>query len=382
MDCTEAGILRAYLDGELSLARRRAVAAHLAACPACRESLVRLAEQAAEVGDALACLAPGPEEAVSPAAALRAWRARAVRPGIWERFRGGLSAMGNGFFGRRWQVAVAALVAVLVVTAPLTPVGSAVGELLSVFRAEKFAPISIDPAATTPSTAGQLDPLEFGQFAVRTEPTFTKITDVSTAKVDFPVRQVTDLPAGLAAQPEVFSNTPGEVIFTFDLAKAKAALAGMGITAQLPAELDGATVRVYVPAGVEMVYTSTGADEPALILVQGRSPTLELPAALDSPQMRDLFFSLAGLPPELAEQLRAIAESRTTVPVPVAKGDDSREVTVDGVQGLLVTHRPAVAGANAPEGSYVVWQRDGVLYALGGTVAEADLLAAAQSLKP
>ncbi len=382
MDCAEVGTLRAYLDGELSLERQGAVAAHLAACEACRGSLARLAEQAAEVGDALACLAPGPQEAASPVAALQAWRARAAGPGIWERFRGGLAAMANGFLGRRWQVALAALAAALVVTALLTPVGSAVGELLSVFRAEKFAPISIDPAAASVGSVGQVNPEEFGQFSVRTEPTFTKIKNLSEAKVDFPVRQVTNVPAGLASAPQVLYSTPGEAVFTFDLAKTKAALGKMGIALQLPAELDGATVRVYVPAGVEMVYSKADGTEPALILLQGRSPTLELPAVLDTPQMRDLFFSLAGLPPELAEQLRAIAESRTTVPVPVIKGDDSREVTVDGTQGLLVTHRPAVAGASAPEGSYIVWQKDGVLYALGGTVSEADLLAAAQSLKP
>lgn len=291
--------------------------------------------------------------------------------------------MADGFLGRRWQIALAALAVALVVTAPLTPVGSAVGELLSVFRAEKFAPVSIDPAAAVAGKeVRQLNPEDFGQFAVRVEPTFIKIANVSEAKVDFPVRQVTNVPAGLASAPKVLYSTPGEAVFTFDLAKTKAALGNMGITMQLPVELEGATVRVYVPAGVEMVYTKADGDRPALILVQGRSPTLELPAVLDTPQMRELFFSLAGLPPELAEQLRAIAESRTTVPVPVVKGDDTREVTVDGVQGLLVTHRPAMAGAGAPEGSYVVWQKDGVLYALGGTVSQSELLAAAQSLKP
>lgn len=289
--------------------------------------------------------------------------------------------MRNGGLWRGWKAAMAGVASLAVVLALLfTPVGPAVGEFLSIFRAEKFAPVTIDPA-NPPSSAPKVRPESFGEFTVRVEPTTSKVESVEAAQVDFPVRQLAGVPAGLASQPEIHVIKPGEVVFRFDLAKTTAALAELGVTARMPAELDGATMRVYIPRSVVVAYHGADGTGEGLVLIQGRSPTLEIPAVLDTPEMRDLFFGLAGLPPELAAQLRAIAESKTTVPVPVMAGDESQKVAIDGTEGLLVTHRPAAAGPEAPEGSYIVWQKGGVVYALGGTVSKAVLLEAAGALR-
>ncbi|MHB1414801.1 MAG: anti-sigma factor family protein [Chloroflexota bacterium] len=383
--CIDIGTLRAYWDDELSPPQRAAVAGHLKECEACRDGLVRISALAAETSDVLDCLAPGPAETVTPAVALRAWRERAaVQPSLWQRFRGGFVSMSGGSFLRSWRAAVASLaVLAVVLSLAFTPVGSAAGELLKQFRAEQFAPVTIDPSFT-PENAKELNPEDFGTFEARTEPTNQQVASLSEAQglADFPVRGLQSVPAGLSTTPEMNVSTPAEAAFTFNRAKSTAALANMGIKAQLPDELDGATVRVYVPLNVQQVYAGPEGSKSGLLFAQGKSPTLEMPAVLDTPEMRDLFFALSGMPPEVVDQLRAITSSDTTVPVPVLKGDTSRSVEVDGVQGLLVTHKPATTGIEGPEGTYVVWQKNGVVYVLGGTVSETDLLQAANSLQP
>ncbi|MHB1007388.1 MAG: anti-sigma factor family protein [Chloroflexota bacterium] len=383
MNCADIGLLRAYLDDELAPAERTALAAHLADCDACRRSLAGVADQAEAVRRIVGALAPGVEEMVPPAMALRAWRERAdTHRTFGQRFQGGLSAMRESLFGRKRQVAVAAVAAlVLAFSVAFTPVGSALGQMLSVFRAEKFAAVTIDPTVANKATPSKFDPKDFGTFEVKNEPQMTKVASPADAKMDFAVRTPSALPSGLNQQPEVQVSTPGEVVFRFDLAKSKAALAAVGVQTSLPASLDGAVARAYVPAGIALAYVGTEGKGTGLVLLEGHSPTLEIPAALDTPGMRELFFSLSGLPPELVSQLEQISKTGDTAPVPVLKGDSSRQVGVDGTTGLLVSHRPAVAGSDAPEGSYVLWQKNGVLYILGGTLPPDQLVQAANSLR-
>lgn len=384
MECLDVGALRAYLDEEVGPAEKAAIAEHLASCAVCREELARLAARVEETAVLLAVLAPSEAEVVPATAAWRTYRLRrAERRNLWQRLQGGIVAMSEGSWLRGWRGATVALSLLAVVGLLfLTPAAAVLGDWLSVFRAEKFAPVSIDPAKVSTS-APKLDPSQMGEFKVRVEPQHKQVSDVAAAQgqVDFTVRCLGSVPAGVKAAPQVSTTTAGDFTYVFNLAKTKTALAQAGVNVQLPAELDGATVRVYIPAAVQQMYAPATGSNGGLMLYESRSPTLELPAVLDSPQMRALFFQLSGLPPEVIDQLKAMADQKSTVPVPVLKGDTSKQVTIDGTQGLLVTHKPAMVDSAGPEGSYLVWQKDGIVYALGGAVTEADLLAAANSLK-
>ncbi|MHB1132706.1 MAG: anti-sigma factor family protein [Chloroflexota bacterium] len=383
MECLDAGRLRAFRDEQMAPDERVAAARHLQSCPDCQQQWARLAEQTDETARVLATLAPAESEVMQPAAALRTWRQRrAARPGLWQRLQGGLSAMNESSWFRGWR-GVTAVLALFVVVAALvvSPAGAAFGDLLSPFRAEKFAAVTIDPAKVGTATP-ELSPEDVGELTVRAEPQHNEVANAAAASaaVGFPVRVPTTLPAGLEG-PEFVTSTVGDGTFVFSEAKTKAALAEAGINVQLPAGFDGASARLYMPPAAGVAYMTSGEGEGGLFLLQGTSPTLELSAALDTPQMRDLFYQLSGLPPEVVDQLRAFAESKDTVPVPVIKGDAAREVQVDGVSGLLVTHRPTAVNGQQKSGSFVLWQKNGIVYALGGTVSEEALLAAANSLR-
>lgn len=286
--------------------------------------------------------------------------------------------MNDGVFARYRRVFVAAMATVAIVLGlVLTPAGAALGQLLTVFRAEQFAAVTIDPQSlqnVEPGALADMGPEDFGSFA-GTQPKTIDLTSPAEAqaRVDFPVRTL----AGLSGAPaKVGVSTPASATFTFDLEKTRTSLAEIGVRATLPAEFDGATVEVDIPA---MVGQFWGSEETGIFFLQGRSPTLEIAPVLDTPEMWDLFFTLSGLPPELESQVRAFTAARDTVPVPVMEGDDAREVDVDGVKGLLVNYRGRGGAENTV--SFLLWQKDGIVYALGGNVPQAEILAAAQSLQ-
>jgi hypothetical protein len=74
----------------------------------------------------------------------------------------------------------------------------------------------------------------------------------------------------------------------------------------------------------------------------------------------------------VAAQIRAFKNPATTLPVPIPSGlASSSPVQVQGVQGLLV---------DAGIVSGVVWQKDGVIYAVVGQITPDQVVAIANSL--
>jgi hypothetical protein len=104
-----------------------------------------------------------------------------------------------------------------------------------------------------------------------------------------------------------------------------------------------------------------------------KSPTLEVPGTVDADRLRDVLPKSGALTPQLANGLPAIRGWRTTLPIPVTKGT-ATQVQVDGTTGRLVVGELPVP--------VLVWQKDGVLHELAGSLSEAELLAAARSLGP
>jgi hypothetical protein len=88
--------------------------------------------------------------------------------------------------------------------------------------------------------------------------------------------------------------------------------------------------------------------------------------------LEDYLLSQPGVPPDIAAQIKAIKDPSTTLPIPIPKGLATTEsVQINGVQGLLIK---AVIGAG------VVWQKNGVIYAVGGLLTPDQVLAIATSL--
>jgi len=121
------------------------------------------------------------------------------------------------------------------------------------------------------------------------------------------------------------------------------------------------------------------------VVVELPSPVLQATGSATLQQLRDFVLSLPGLPSQLVAQLKQIDLNSGTVPFLVPSGIDSQSVTVHGTSGLLLTNSKTTSVENIkqfPAGSMVVWQRGGVIYALGGvSVDKNQLLTAADSIK-
>ncbi|MDP2663003.1 MAG: hypothetical protein Q8R28_19990 [Dehalococcoidia bacterium] len=278
----------------------------------------------------------------------------------------------------RWvPVTLVILVALSAAFALIPPLRTAAQDPLGIFRVKRFATITIDPS-TIPSA--KADPTAFGSLTIGQMPSVTAVSSFQEAQasVDFPIRSPKSLPAGMTSPSKIGVSKEGRFSYTIDLQKAREYLAGLGVSVtNLPAGVDGATIKLTIPAQVVANYGPADGVGPALVLSQGHSPVLEAPPGLDVDQLRSQILALPGLPPELVSQLQSLQDWQNTAVIPLPKqGGTSQEVSVDGgMKGLLLQGK-------GTDGQALLWERNGIIYGLAGNVASDQLTAAANSLSP
>lgn len=362
------GTLRRIYDEPLALAA--AEQSHYEDCAVCKarfETAARLSRSTA----ALLAL-PAFEVEARPALARLNRRIReeeSRRPVRWhERFLSGVSGLRQ----------LAAPVMVLVLAIGLLAGFSATGvlpSLLKVFEPHSFAPVSVSPSSF-PNGAALL--LDYGTTSwTPGPPKAEQVADAAGASAlsGLPVLMPASLPPGVSGPVTygVIGHATGTL--TLDGARLRASAANHNVKVKpMPAALDHSTIYVSGgPALVELwgapVPGESGA--PTLVIAQTRVPTVESTGA-STQQLEDYLLSQPGVPPDFAAQLRAIKDPSTTLPIPIPAGfATSRPVSINGVQGLLVD-----AGIAAG----VVWEKNNVIYAVGGQLTPDQVISLATSL--
>lgn len=419
----DEGMLRTFLDGELSDVWSEAMRQHVGACAACSAQLGRLRLDSALVHGRVKLLqAPAPAggsvlgEAAAilvadasrpPAAAILAlarrqpaWSERLAPVGEWLRGWPGAARRPAPL------LAGAAASAVLLIGVAFTQpaVQSFAQGVLQSFRVQKVQPVSLDAAILNSLPASGLENLfNAGTYTGPRNANIKQATIAQAASATgLTLRVPSKLPAQIKGAPAVYVSDAVNFSFTYDGPKLVKAAQDAGVKdasllRQLQA-LHGLTVRGNIPAGAGVVYGDPGISvpaqsspsaaqarataerlrsqapaQPALILAQLKSPSLDVPGSINVDQIREQALRSGALPPALTNQLLAIKDWKSTLPVPVVQGT-SKEVTVDGVTGVLVdSEGPGLA---------LIWQKDGVLYFMGGNVSETELLDTARSLAP
>jgi hypothetical protein len=132
---------------------------------------------------------------------------------------------------------------------------------------------------------------------------------------------------------------------------------------------------VVVSYGVDPATLLQNGDVPtgtAFIVVATRIPTVST-TGVTARQLEDYLLTVPGIPADVASELRAIGNPDETIPVPIpidlASGS---AVTINGAQGLLI-------GDSTGLGSAVVWQHNGVVDAIAGTLTTDEALGVARS---
>jgi hypothetical protein len=323
----------------------------------------------------LVALEPASYPLADPTRALARFRAETLseRPTLWVSIKRSLDMTKNMFWSGRWRpltIGAAALVCVAILLS-FAPVRQAAADFLGVFRVRKFAVIPIDPSKTQQleELAKLADQGQFGKPTVTREPgAGRQVADAAeaAAMAGFAVRAPASLPAGVQG-PEVRVTDGPAIHYEMDRAAMQALLDAAGIQDVTLPDVDNVAINVDVPKMVSMKYTAGGG---TLTLVQLPSPQVDMPAGLDPVTLGEAAFKWLGMPDEDARRLAQTIDWTSTVLIPLPTDvAQAREVTVDGVTGLLLEDNSRARGD-----SLLMWQRGDMVYGVDGKNANSDLL--------
>ena len=419
MGCVGDGRLRAYLDTEDERAERTAIAAHLAACPVCAAQAETLRAEAARATRVIAAWlpvraepgVPTPDERRASAALARFQatvqeqeRAASRAPqGLFVQFKEQVTQMFNKLRAPRLRPALLAVTALVILGLfmTLTPVSSLADQLFKTFRVQQFAAVTVRvPGMKMLPQAQQITPEQQQQLLQllaplgtpqtdATKDTVAQVPDVATAKAFLAQYGATfqvpgRLPAAFSGQTAQYGTakpTSSSYTLNVDVAKQYLAMANQPQLSSLPWP-DGVTQLTFgldTPAAVATFY---GDKQQGFGIVQmanlpnagaGAGPALKLPAELDVNAFRAALLALPGLPQDTVDQLKNVKDWDRTLIIPVPEDATTKNVTINGNAGLLILDGQG-------RGSLLLWQANGNLYAVGGTLNETDVTLVATSL--
>ena len=364
MSCYNPGDLQAYLDGELDFGVKAELEKHLLHCGKCCRALEQIRENQSFASARLA----GYMQALASAEfdTSQAWiRFNKKRLSTGKESplikKGVLSMLAK----YRAAATAAAIMLALAVTFSFGSVRSAASDLLTIFRVEKVRTINLTASDLAQierafrEGAGKVDIENFGKLEFSGGNESGKVTlEEARGTVDFELVLPDVLPGDYQLQ-EVHKYSGGHMEFTLDTIKTNQALQSLGSEKLLPEELNGRTFAVESPVQISAGYTGPGNQN--VYIWQGRSPELIAPGS-DVNAIRDALLALPFLPENLRAQLASINDWEHTFLIPNV-GGSSQEVDVNGVPGVFI-------GQNGSEkqASCLIWQKDGVVYAVSGRV--------------
>lgn len=292
-----------------------------------------------------------------------------------------------------WGAVAAAALAGAVV---LTPVGSYAEGLITIFQPKQIAAVPISPE--------EMQSLpDLADYGTVVQPTHQKSQRVSSAAAASAASKLQvlvpgALPTGIptTATYEVIPGESGS--FTFSAAKAQAAAAAKGKTLPpMPSNIDGSSIQVTTGSAVLTVYVdqqkaaqaesavrqskseSASAAQvattvgPTLIIGQTTVPEVKS-TGVSASELESYLLDQPGISPDLANAIKSIGDPSSTlpIPIPVSKAS-SHPVQVQGVTGLAVADSTGLGGG-------IIWQKNGMVYGVAGTLTESQLISVANSL--
>jgi len=369
----ETGTLRRALDEPVALlgSQRR----HLADCAICQRRSTALAAQAEAAGLALggaSSLKFSTNEA--PEMGGRAAGVAVPRKAVHR-----LPIM-------FWTASAAAILVVLFF---VTPLRSFAAGFLAIFEPQRFValPISRSDAEHMRALPNLSNYGTMHEISRQRQATAVDAAHAATL-AQFPVRVPAFVPLGLPApQYQVISRSAAA--FTFNAAKAAAAAKTAGSSLPpMPPGLDGSTLEATVGPAVLALYVTPQqrASEqrarrsgqhrggwPKLLVAQMPVPTIAS-SGVSATTLVGYLAAQPGLSPQIAAELRAVADPAATLPIPIPIDRMHAEpVMVQGARGLFV-------GDNTGVGAGVIWQSRGYVYGIAGTLPVRTILDVANSL--
>jgi len=267
------------------------------------------------------------------------------------------------------------------------PVGSIAQSFLTIFQPKQFVAIDVSSLHGKHALLPALG--DYGTFAkVRSAVTARPASLAeASAFVGFRVLAPASVPDQVGSAHVYRAMKATVNTFRFDAARARKSLARTGkALPPMPAGIDGTRVTMAVGPMVETIWGSAraafggGASSDAtlrgdgLVVIQSRAPVVRSSGA-SLADLEDYLLRVPGISPELADQIRAIGDPGSTLPVPIVGTKQSAHpVDIGGAPGLAI-------GDNTGLGAAVLWQRGGYVFAVFGTLTQDQVVAIATGLR-
>jgi len=262
-------------------------------------------------------------------------------------------------------------------------VRTATAQVLSLFRVSQVAALPFTPLPNAPladrTTAGMIAQMlaDSATVTLNEAPQTASSADQASQLAGFSLRYA---PSWGSAAPAFRVQGGKDFHLVLDRARAQSILDDAGVAGvELAPNLDGAAISVHLPRGVVVMYGDCAAFAAATadghpssnppvgpnctVLGERPSPVVSLPPGLDMQQIATVGLQLLGMSPQEAQQYTSTIDWTSTLVVPFPRGQaTSQQVSVDGVQGILLTRSRAGEGLH-----YVLlWSRQGMLYFVTG----------------
>ena len=280
-----------------------------------------------------------------------------------------------------------AVVAILAATLAVQQMRAWAGQFLGLFRVQQVTVLPIDTTGLGQLTGNTVLGKQIGDLLSSSvtvsqkpgEPQTVSSADQASQLAGFTLR----LPTSQAANPVLTVQSGMAFQFVVDRQLAQALLDEAGRSdLVLPASLDGATVKVTIPAGVSAAYgdcPATNSNEVGLglnnsggsmgrqypncvILAEIPSPTVITPPDVDLTKLAELALQFTGMNPSQAQAFSQSVDWASSLVIPIPKNAAIyQQITVDGVAGTLIQRSPD----DSPQYA-MIWVKNGIIYAIGG----------------
>jgi hypothetical protein len=194
--------------------------------------------------------------------------------------------------------------------------------------------------------------------------------------VGFAVRSPSFLPERLGALDGIQVSTQGVGLLDVDLEMARSLFEMLELDpAILPDSLGEQPLEFVLPPMATQTWTYEG--RAALTFIQVPSPTIDYPDDVDPQALGMAALQLLGMDESEAERLSESIDWTNTLVLPIPTDISSfREVAIDGTHGLLISERYDRDGSHTA----LMWQRDGIVYFLGGNLSDDLIMDVADSI--
>ena len=392
------GEIRAFFDNELSAEKSKKIESHLESCSKCQLKAEYIQSRSQRVRNQFESLEAAASQVSSSKVAAQAKLAKRLLNLEKEN-----NDMWKNLFLRlpRSAWVTLTIIAVLAISLTFPSVRAAANSFLGLFRVEHIQVVQFDTDKVSEklSSSSQLEQILGDNIQLKElgEPEEVISAEQASDMVGFPVRTLNDKSG--ASKIIVQPGATMEVNADIDLIQTVLFEIGHA-DIKLPSELDGASIKLEIPAGVTAQYglcehedieygsttypdpeddesqmKSSGGESNCTTLIQVPSPTISAPPGLDISLIGEAYLQVLGMSQEEAAHFSQNVDWTTTFIIPIPQYyADYEDVVVDGVTGTLIQDKYY--------STYILlWVKDGIVHSLSGEGNKAQALGIANELK-